>query len=181
MRELTGVLEQEGAPWAAHLTELLREIKAQGDQAKQASQEALPFVQRAFYRQCYHDILLEGRKTYAAEERSGAPPKRGRKKRSKGHNLLLRLERYSTETLRFLEDFRVPFDNNLVERDIRMVKVKQKVSGCFRSEKGARYFCRIRGFISTVKKQRKNVLEELTKALHLPHPSAILLAEPQAV
>jgi len=181
LRELMGVLEHEGAPWAAHLIELLLEIKAQVDAAKQAGQEALPWIQRAFYQQCYHAILLEGGKIYAAEEEGRAPPKRGRKKRSKGHNLLLRLERYSTETLRFMEDFRVPFDNNLVERDIRMVKVKQKVSGCFRSEEGTRYFCRIRGFISTVKKQQKNVLEELTRALQLPHPKAILLAEPQAV
>ena len=180
LRELTGVLEHEGAPWAAHLADLLREIKVQVDAAKQAGQEALPALQRAFYEQCYHALLREGLQTYAAEEVERAPPKRGPKKRSKGHNLLLRLERYATETLRFMEDFRVPFDNNLVERDIRMVKVQQKVSGGFRSEEGARYFCRIRGFISTVKKQRKNVLEELTKALQLTHP-AILLAEPQAV
>lgn len=181
LRELTGVLEDEGASWAAHLSDLLREIKAQVDAAKQAGQEALPALQRAFYEQCYHALLREGLQTYAAEEAGRAPPKRGPKKRSKGHNLLLRLERYATETLRFMEDFRVPFDNNLAERDIRMVKVQQKVSGGFRSEEGARYFCRIRGFISTVKKQRKNVLEKLTQALQLPHPNAILLAEPQAV
>jgi len=177
LRELTGVLEQEQAVWAYELKELLLEIKAQVDHAKYAHQEALPWVQRAFYLECYHTILTKGLGTYASEEGGVDPPKRGRKKRSKGHNLLLRLLKYPTETLRFMEDFRVPFDNNLVERDIRMVKVKQKISGCFRSEEGARYFCRIRGFISTVKKQGKNVFQELTNALQLPYPKDILLAE----
>lgn len=80
------------------------------------------------------------------------PKKRGRKKKTRAQNLIERCRTYRTEILRFMTDFRVPFTNNLAERDIRMVKVQQKISGSFRSVEGVANFCRVRGYISTVKK-----------------------------
>jgi transposase len=89
---------------------------------------------------------------------------KGKAKRP-GHNLVLRLLGYKQETLRFLKNPIVPFTNNQAERDIRMTKVKQKISGCFRSKKGAQIFATIRAFISTTKKQGKNVFECLFEAV----------------
>jgi len=90
--------------------------------------------------------------------------KRGRKKQSKAKNLLARCQKYQEEILTFMHDFPIPFTNNQAERDIRMMKLQQKISGTFRSVDGVANFCRVRGYISTVRKHNLPVLNSLVKA-----------------
>jgi transposase len=92
-------------------------------------------------------------------------PGRRRTRQSLARNLLDRLSKRQEQVLRFVEDFTVPFDNNLAERDIRMVKVQQKVSGGFRHQRGASMFCRIRGYLSTMRKQNQPILAALQQTL----------------
>ena len=112
----------------------------------------------------YDKIIKRGlAKNPPAKKRDG-PKKRGRIKQSKATNLLLRLKKYREETLLFMYDFDIPFENNLAERDIRMAKVQQKISGTFRSADGARTFCRIRGYISTARKNSLSVIDAIQAA-----------------
>ncbi len=95
-----------------------------------------------------------------------SPPGKGRKRqgqgrRSEARNLLERLQAHQEAVLGFCRDFAIPFDNNQAERDLRMIKLKRKISGCFRSQQGADHFCRIRGYLSTLRKQGRNTLQAL--------------------
>lgn len=162
LRELTFVAEQLGQPWAQGLKGLLGEIKQAVDDARGQGRAGLPFaVQQAFARR--YDTFLE------AGLRAHPPPpptgKRGRPKRGKAGSLVDRLRTHKEETLAFMADFAVPFDNNQAERDLRMTKVREKISGCFRTTTGAARFCRIRGYISTLRKQRRPILTALHDAI----------------
>jgi len=98
-------------------------------------------------------------------------------KRTKAQNLLLRLDERQEEVLRFAHDFRVPFDNNLSERDLRMIKLQQKISGCWRTRQGAERFLAIRSYLSTARKQGQRPLDALT-ALATGEPWLPLTAGP---
>ena len=112
----------------------------------------------------YGQIIAEG-----FEYHSLLPPlpkgKRGRQKQRDGKNLLDRLKEKRSCVLRFMYDFSVNFTNNLGEQDIRMVKLKQKISGCFRTLRGGQIFCRIRSYISTARKQDWNIWDALAEAI----------------
>lgn len=160
LRELTFLAEQEGQRWAARMKGLLQRIYRAVSARREQGATALTPAQVRAYTSQYQRMLEAGLRENPPPQPPAAP-RRGRVKQSKARNLLARLTRYRAQVLAFMTDFRVPFDNNQAERDIRMMKVQQKISGCFRSRAGAQYFCRIRGYISTVRKHGLNVLSAL--------------------
>ena len=162
LRELRFIAERYEQPWATAMSTLLTTIKAQVERAKAAGQTALSEVQRLGFKVLYQALLANGFEANPPPSGAAdAPKKRGRTKQSPPKNLLDRLRLHTSAVLAFMNDFCVPFDNNQAERDIRMMKLKQKISGCFRSADGARQFCRIRGYISTLRKQGLSVLDAL--------------------
>ena len=166
LRELAWVEEQEGQAWAPGMAALLREIKARVEAARGAGRTDLPARTRAAFRRRYLRLIADGLAANPPPaEPDGVPRRRGRRKQSKARNLLDRLQRQD-EVLAFMEDFAIPFDNNQAEQDVRMVKVQQKVSGPFRSEAGAHAFARVRGYLSTLRKQGIPALAALESVFH---------------
>jgi transposase len=147
--------------WAGRLHDLLLEGKERVRRAKAAGRTSLSKKYFSQFRVRYHQRIMQGMRANPPPERVVGGPRRGRIKKSKARNLVERLKRYEPETLRYMIDFSVPYDNNLAERDLRMMKVQQKVSGTFRSAAGAMGFCRIRSLISTVKKYEASVIDAL--------------------
>ncbi|MCC7359738.1 MAG: IS66 family transposase [Anaerolineales bacterium] len=159
LRELIGLDEESGQAWIQKLIRLLLSMKATVEAARAAGQAELPAKQRAGFEAAYTRFLNEGLLANPPPKPTG---KRGRPRQTPARNLLDRLVTHRAAILAFLYDFRVPFDNNQAERDLRMLKVKHKASGGFRSPEAAAYFCRIRGYISTLRKQGYSVLDGLT-------------------
>ena len=178
LRELQYVLEHDHQWWAFHLTVLLVSIHSQVKALKAQQKTALPSEELATLSNRYDEILATGFKQNPMPPPDpNQPKKRGRVKRSVPRNLLERLQTHKAAVLGFMYDFDIPFDNNQAERDLRMMKLKLKISGCFRSEQGAREFCRIRGFLSTIRKQGLDVLETLVDLFSGNMPS--LLPQPE--
>lgn len=167
LRELRFLVERYQQAWAEQMMTLLVTMKVSVEQAQAQGQTQLSTHKITQFEQQYRDLIATGLQLNPAN-----PPlanARGRPKQTPARNLLERLDTHQAEVLRFMADFRVPFDNNQAERDIRMMKLKQKISGSFRSMEGSRIFCRIRGYISTLKKQGHHLLDAL-KQVFLGQP-----------
>jgi len=166
LRELTYLLEQQGQAWAGDMIEVLTHANhqdnlncAQGKTPKYDSQKYQSEVRDL--RALYDAILAQAQAENPIAPSSG---KRGRPKQSKATNLIGRLHDYSDDVWRFMTQPDVPFTNNLAEQTVRMPKVKQKVSGCFRTPQGAQNYCVIRSYCATMHKQGANIFESLVAA-----------------
>ena len=163
LRELVFVHEQHQQDWADRMIGCLLDIKDAVDLATQTT-DRLDRRQIQNFEARYQQILDEG---YAENplpaQPAGKKKKRGRRKKTKARNLLERLDEHRGEGLAFMYDFNVPFDNNQAERDLRMMKVQQKISGMFRTEDGAKAFCRIRSYIATARKNAVGAMDALTR------------------
>ena len=159
LRELAFFYEEEKRTWAGKMIRQLLKIKKAVDNAKAKGKNELSEYRLAKYRKHYLSILKSPRIKYKPHPKIKG--KRGRNKQADYKNFLDRLWDNADDVLRFMDDFRIPFDNNISERALRMVKVKMKVSGCFRSEKGAKSFCKIKTYLATARKNGHNLLEVL--------------------
>ncbi|MBI5251866.1 MAG: IS66 family transposase, partial [Desulfomonile tiedjei] len=162
-RELVAVKEDENVEWAAQMLDFLHDVKKSVDEAKEKDNDCLESKEIKNFEERYEKIVKTGFEAYPPEPISAVPiKKRGRKKQSKGKNLLDRFKKNREQILAFMYDFKIPYDNNQAERDLRMIKLKIKISGTFRSKNGILNFCRIRSFISTMRKQGQRILQSLS-------------------
>jgi len=158
LRELERAWEQDGQTWAKQMQALLLEIK----QAVDDTGGYLSPAEADRWRSQYRELLDEAQIECPPPDESQRKGKRGRLKRSKARNLLERLRNFEHDVLRFMIVAEVPFTNNQGENDLRMTKVQQKISGCFRSMQGAKFFCRIRSYLSTCRKHGISATEALS-------------------
>ncbi len=160
LRELIFIKERFSQDWTEDLVNLLLKMKQAKHKALLQGKTGFSEATLKKYRNQYDAIIFQG---LAQNPLPNAPPvkKRGRKAKSKPRNLLERLKGFADDILRFFYNFKVPFDNNFSERDLRMMKVKLKISGCFRSINGAKYFARIRSYIGTARKQGVNAFDAI--------------------
>jgi transposase len=163
LRDLTAVSELTRQRWPARLADLLLQIKAAVARAVAKGQTHLSPRRLKDFTAQYDRLVQSGLRANPPPPPTGRV---GRPQQGPIRSVLLRLKKHAAAVLAFMRDFRVPFDNNQAERDVRMVKVKQKVSGGFRSLAGAHTFCRIRGYLATMRKQGHNALAVLTSVFN---------------
>jgi transposase len=178
-RDLIFECEQCKQKWAAEMKEHLLNIKECVETAKEKNLPCLTKKEIVSFEKKYNKIIEQGYKENPKVKKPKPPGKRGRQAQSSSQNLLDHLKKYKVETLRFMHDFNVPFENNQAERDGRMVKLQQKISGCFRSKEGAERFCRVRSYISTVKKHGYNIFDSLKSVFIVNDGTKCLLPSPE--
>jgi transposase len=167
LRELERAWEQDGQHWAQQMQTLLLEI----NQAVTDAGGRLAPDEAKRWRQQYRSLLEQADLECPPPDENQPSGKRGKLKRSKARNLLERLRAFEDDVLRFMESEIVPFTNNQGENDIRMTKVQQKISGCFRSVEGAKIFCRVRSYLITCKKHGIPATAALTLLFEGKNPS----------
>jgi len=165
LRELNGIIENHPEQkWAPRFKELLLAMKKVRDKALLSGKDSLSYYHLHKFEKAYEDIIKTAYEENPLSEET--TKKRGRKKKSKVLNLISRLDNYKASVCLFIKNLCVPFDNNQAERDLRMIKVKTKVSGCFRSEEGAREYLTIMSYIGTAHKHGINAFTAIKKALN---------------
>ena len=162
LRELTFLWEQQDQQWAKEMTDHLLAIKDAVATVGATGRRALPPSDSERFLKRYQQIVKTGYSQNPSSPAQGAK-RRGRRKQSKARNLLDRFRDHPDSILAFMRDFAVPFDNNQSERDLRMMKLRQKISGTFRSFEALTNFCRIRGYVSTARKNDLGALDALQR------------------
>ena len=165
LRELNGVIENHPEQtWAVRFKNLLLSMKKVHDKALLSDENEVSYYHRHKFDKEYNSIITTAYEENPLPEISAK--KHGRKKKSKVLNLVCRLDNYKESVCLFIKNLCVPFDNNQAERDLRMVKVKTKVSGCFRSEEGAQEYLTIMSYIGTARKHGINAFTAIREALN---------------
>jgi hypothetical protein len=162
LRDCAGIAELEQQQWATDMHDFLLDLNLACQQWRERQLLKVPTVERDEWVARYFEILAVG---YAAQPPPPPSPKR-QVKQSKAKNLLDALLTRAEQVLALLDDLSIPFTNNLAERDLRMAKVQQKISGTFRSADGATAFCHIRSYLSTMQKQGHTMLSSLVAVFH---------------
>ena len=171
LRELTGIDENHPEQkWASAFIDLLLEMKKVKDKAVEKGKDFLSYYHYHKFDKKYDELIGQARKENPLPETT--EKKRGRKKKGKILALVERLANYKASVCLFIHNFNAPFDNNQAERDLRMIKVKTKVSGCFRTEEGARDYLKIMSYVGTAHKQGYNAYEAIKNAIS-GHPNFI--------
>lgn len=173
LRELERAWEQDKQKWASQMSDLLTEIHKETELAG----GQLESTESKLYRKRYRELLAQADLECPAPDNTKKKGGRGKTARSKSRNLLERLRDFEDDVLRFMDNGIVPFSNNQAENDLRMTKVQQKISGCFRSEEGAKIFCRIRSYLSTCRKQGVGPSDALRLLFDGKYPYFMNLAE----
>ena len=163
LRELIFLWEEQEQRWAKSMIDHLLGIKDTVDTARDSGLATLPAADLDRFLKRYQGIVNAGYAQNPVAQPPPGPKRRGRRKQSKARNLLDRFRDHPDGILAFMRDFSVPFDNNLSERDLRMMKLRQKISGTFRSFDALVDFCRIRGYVSTARKNGLNALDALRR------------------